>query len=105
MQAGPYMPELLKAMQYLACHPLLATTSALLATLLDRWTGIGAKRAVHTAIALERLEHRVALGAFVKPLAGIGGHGLGFGKPALRACQRGLQRDGAQFADFTTVDG
>jgi len=41
----------------------------------------------------------MALGAFVEPLAGIGGHGFGLLMPAFGACDCGLRDDAAHDAD------
>ena len=63
--------------------------------LLDRRTGHRAVGTEHAAIAGLGLEQDVAALAFVEPLAGIGGHGLGFDMTALRAGQRGFKNDSA----------
>ena len=83
----------------------LAATPTLLAAFLNRRARVRAIGAIHAAVTRQRFEHGVAVSAFVKPLTGIRGHRLARGKATLRTRQRGLQRDGLQFAVPTTVDG
>src|SRR5215469_5690594 len=52
----------------------------------------------HAAIAWLRLEARAAATAFVKELAGIGRHGLGLGRAAMRASD-----DGCKYHDCKPV--
>ena len=61
---------------------------------LDGRAGHGAVGAVHAAIAGQRLEYRVAAGAFVEPLAGVGRHLLGLRVLADGAGEHGGQGDG-----------
>ena len=71
------------------------------ATLLDRWAGLTRIGAIHAAVARFGPEQRMALRAFIKPLAGVGGHGFGFRETALWAGQGGFQGhrvDGSAFA-------
>lgn len=58
---------------------------------LDRRTGHRAVGTEHAAIAGFGLQQDVAALAFVEPLAGVGGHGLGLDVAALGAGQGGLQ--------------
>jgi hypothetical protein len=60
---------------------------------LDRRTWHRPVGAKHTAIALLRLEQRLASGAFVEVLARVGRHGLDLGGTALRTSQRRLEND------------
>ena len=76
------------------------TAPALLTVFLNRRAGVGAVRAIHAAVARQRAQHRLAVRAVVKPLAGIGGHGLAFGKAALGAGEGGLQGDGGHGVAF-----
>jgi hypothetical protein len=61
--------------------------------------------AVHAAVAGFWLQHRVTLLAFIEPLACIRRHCFGLHKAALRACQRGFQRDVAHNELPTKIDG
>ena len=83
----------------------LATTPILLAAFLNGRARVCTVRTIHTAVPVQRFQHGVAVRAFIEPLAGIRGHRLALGKAAFRAGQRGLQRDGFQFAAPTKVDG
>ncbi len=76
----------------------LRAATTCLAVLLNRRAGVGAIRAVHAAVARQRAQQGMAVRAVVKPLAGIGGHGLAFGKAALGAGEGGFQGDGAHGA-------
>jgi hypothetical protein len=67
-----------------------AATSALI---LNGWALDRAVRAKDTAITKFGTQYCHAIGAFVKELARIGGHGFRFGKPAMRAGQHGFEDD------------
>ena len=88
--------------------PLRSTAAAAatgLPSLLDgraRYRRVGAEDA---AVPGLRLEHRVALLAFVEPLAGVRGHGLRLDVAARRASQRGFEDDGSHYFSSTSVDG
>lgn len=56
--------------------------------LLDWWTFHSPVTAIHTAITLQGLEHRLAVLTFVKVLTGICRHGLFFGEAAVGTCDR-----------------
>lgn len=83
----------------------LAATPALLAAFLNRWARVCTVRTIHTAVPVQRFQHGVAVRALIEPLAGVRGHRLTLRKATLRTSQRGLQRDGFQFAAPTKADG
>lgn len=76
-----------------------------LASLLNWRAPFTAVRAVHAAVTRLGREYHVALLALVKPLAGIGGHGLDLGVTALGTGQRRFQDHRSHLAAPATVDG
>ena len=70
------------------CLPQRSAAMAL-STFLYRRAGYGAVGAEHAAIAWLWFQQDMAALAFVKPLAGVGGHGFSVGMAAVRAGQRG----------------
>ena len=85
--------------------PWSAATTDFLAALLNRRAWHAAVGAVHAAVARFRLQHRVALLAFIEPLAGVRRHSLGLAVPTFRASQCRLQDDRAHFPPTVNVDG
>jgi len=75
---------------YVASHNNLRA-AAVIITCLNWRAGHATVRAKHATIARLRLEQRMAVGAFIKPLAGIGGHGQHFGMSAGRTSQQRVQ--------------
>lgn len=72
---------------------LVTRSNATPACLLDRRTLDGAVRTKHATIACQRLQHRVAVWAFIKVQACIDRHFLKVRPPAIRAFQQGLEND------------
>ena len=83
----------------------LAAAASVLAVLLNRRAWHGPVGAEHAAITRLRLEYRVALPALVKPLAGIGGHGLGLLVAAFRTGQCRLKQQCVHRLFRASVDG
>ena len=83
----------------------LAAAASVLAVLLNRRARHGPVGAEHAAIARFRLEYRVALPALIKPLAGIGGHGLGLVVAAFRTGQCRLKQQCVHRLFRASVDG
>jgi len=71
--------------------PFLCTATGF--ALLHRRAFYRAIRTEDTTVTAQRLENGMTVLAFVKPLAGIGGHGFGLAMPALRAGEGGVQND------------
>ena len=64
-----------------------------------------AVRAKDTAVARFGPQHRMAVLAFVKPLAGIGGHALGFKMAAIGTAQGRVKQDWIHLELSATVNG
>lgn len=58
---------------------------------LNRRTRYVAIRAENAAVAGQRIQQRMTARAFVKPLAGVDGHGFSLDVATARTGQRGLQ--------------
>jgi hypothetical protein len=67
---------------------------------LNRRTLHRAVGAEHAAVTGFRAQQRLAAIAFIEKLAGIYGHGFGFGKTTVRTGQYGLKQDGGRGHGF-----
>ena len=72
---------------------------------MDGRAGNVAVRAKDTAVARFGPQHRMAVLAFVKPLAGIGGHALGFQMAAIGTAQGRVKQDWIHLELSGTVNG